>query len=132
MRPEFHELIEAARRVQGEFRLGEDFLAGGVSAAVRSRGGHVYTGVCLDLACGLGFCAEQAAIAQMVTNRETKIEAVVAIGTGGIMVPCGRCRELMAQIHPTNLDCQVILTEERSVPLRVLLPEHWLAPHGKL
>ena len=119
-------MIAAARGVQGEFGLGVDFSAGGVGAAVRSRSGRVYTGLCLDLACGLGFCAEQAAVADMLKHRESAIEAVVAVGAGGIMAPCGRCRELMAQINPANLDCQVVLAEARVVPLRTLLPEHWL------
>jgi cytidine deaminase len=123
---EIRELIAAARRVQGEFSLGGDFSAGGVGAAVRSRTGRVYTGLCVDLACGLGFCAEQAAVADMLRHRESAVEAVVAVGAGAILAPCGRCRELLAQINPANLDCLVVLGEARVVPLRSLLPEHWL------
>jgi cytidine deaminase len=123
---EIHEMIAAARRVQGKFALGEDFSAGAVGAAVRSRGGRVYTGICLDLACGIGFCAEHAAVAAMLQERESAIDAVVAVGKDAILAPCGRCRELMAQINPCNLDCRVILGDERWVALRTLLPEHWL------
>ncbi len=124
--PEIGALIAAARRVQGEFALGVDFSAGGVGAAVRSRTGRIYTGICLDVACGLGFCAEHAAVAEMLKDRESVIDAVVAVGANGIMAPCGRCRELMAQIDPANLDCHVVLAEDRVVALRTLLPEHWL------
>jgi cytidine deaminase len=124
--PEIGELIAAARRVQGEFSLGADFAAGGVAAAVRGRSGRLYTGICLDLACGLGFCAEHAAVAEMLKHRESEIDAVVAVGAGVILAPCGRCRELMAQINPANLDCRVVLGEDRVVVLRTLLPEHWL------
>ena len=124
--PEIGELIAAARRVQGEFSLGADFSAGGVAAAVRGRSGRLYTGICLDLACGIGFCAEHAAVAEMLKHRESEIDAVVAVGPGVILAPCGRCRELMAQINPANLDCRVVLGEERIVVLRTLLPEHWL------
>jgi cytidine deaminase len=120
------ELIAAARRVQGAFSLGADFSAGGVAAAVRGRSGRLYTGVCLDLACGLGFCAEHAAVAEMLKGRESEIDAVVAVGADGILAPCGRCRELMAQINPANWDCRVVLAEDRVVTLRALLPEHWL------
>jgi cytidine deaminase len=123
---EIRELIAAARQVQGKFTLGEDFSAAAVGAAVRSRGGQVYTGVCLDLACGIGFCAEHAAIAEMLKHRESEIDAVVAVGKVAILAPCGRCRELMTQINPRNLDCRVILAEDRWVALRTLLPEHWL------
>jgi cytidine deaminase len=124
--PEIVDLIAAARRVQGEFRLGVDFSAGGVGAAVRSRSGRVCTGICLDLACGIGFCAEHAAVAELLKHRESEIEAVVAVGSRGILAPCGRCRELMIQINPANLDCRIVLGEDRVVSLRTLLPEHWL------
>jgi cytidine deaminase len=124
--PEISELIAAARAVQGEFSLGADFSAGGVGAAVRGRSGRLYTGICLDLACGIGFCAEHAAVAEMLKHRESEIDAVVAVGAGVIMAPCGRCRELMAQINPANLACRVVLAEDRVVVLRALLPEHWL------
>jgi cytidine deaminase len=124
--PQIRDLIAVARRIQGEFSLGADFSAGSVAAAVRSRSGRLYTGICLDLACGIGFCAEHAAVAEMLKHRETEIEVVVAVGAGGILAPCGRCRELMAQINPANLDCGVVLGEDRVVVLRTLLPEHWL------
>lgn len=83
MSSEICELIDAARRVQGEFSLGADFSASGVGAAVRSRSGRIYTGICLDLACGIGFCAEHAAVAEMLKHRESEIAVVVAVGTGG-------------------------------------------------
>jgi cytidine deaminase len=124
--PQISELIAAARRVQGEFSLGADFSAGGVAAAVRGCSGRLYTGICLDLACGIGFCAEHAAVAEMLKHRESQIDAVVAVGAGVILAPCGRCRELMAQINAANLDCRVVLAEDRVVVLRTLLPEHWL------
>ena len=122
---EIAQLIEAARAVQGEFSLGESFSAGGVGAAILTVSGAVYTGVCIDVACGLGFCAEHAAVAEMLKNRETRIKAVVAL-SDRFLPPCGRCRELMAQINPENLDCQVILAEDRVVTLGSLLPEFWM------
>jgi cytidine deaminase len=124
--PEIGELIAAARRVQGAFSLGADFSAGGVAAAVRGRSGRLDTGICLDLACGIGLCAEHAAVAEMLKHRESEIDAVVAVGADVILAPCGRCRELMAQINPANLDCRVVLGEDRMMLLRTLLPEHWL------
>ena len=128
MSPEIGELIDAARRVQGEFALAGDFAAGSVGAAVRGASGRIYSGICADLACGLGFCAEQAAVAEMMKSRESEIRAVVAIGSDGILPPCGRCRELMAQIHPGNLDSLVVVGKERVVSLRELLPER--SPRG--
>ena len=122
------QLIEAARSVYGEFQLARDFSAGSVGAAVLTAGGNTYTGVCIDLASGLGFCAEVAAIAEMLKHRETRIAAVVAVSGGRILPPCGRCRETMAQVDPRNLDCKVIVAPDRTVPLRELLPDHWMTP----
>lgn len=120
------ELIEAARAVVGDLKLREEFSAGGVGAAIRTAQGNVYTGICIDLASGLGFCAEVAAIAQMLMHRETQIDTVVAVTTDTILPPCGRCRETMAQIDVRNLDCTVITGDDREVLLRDLLPNHWL------
>ncbi len=119
-------LIEVARAVVTELELAGGNSAGGVGAAIRTVNGNIYTGVCIDLASGLGFCAEVAAIAQMVTNRETQIDTVVAVTFDGILPPCGRCRETMAQIDPRNLDCTVIISEDEDVRLRDLLPSHWM------
>ncbi len=119
------QLIEAARAVCGEFQLREGFSAGGVGAAIRTANGNVYTGVCIDLSSGLGFCAEVAAIAEMLKNRETQIAAVVAVSGQRIMPPCGRCRETMAQVDARNLDCRVIVEGDRDVSLGELLPRHW-------
>lgn len=119
-------LIEAARAVCGTLELREDFSAGGVGAAIRTASGHIYTGICIDLACGLGFCAEVAAMAEMVKNRETCIAAMVAVSSETILPPCGRCRETAAQLDARNLDCQVIVSEDQDVSLRDLLPRHWL------
>ena len=121
------ELIKAAKSVWGEFKLRNQFSAGSVGAAIRTANGNVYTGICIDLACGLGFCAEVAAVAEMLKARETHIVAVVAVSNGRVLgAPCGRCREMMAQVDIRNLDCAIILGEDREIPLRKLLPEHWL------
>jgi cytidine deaminase len=121
------QLIEAAKAVCGAFSLREDFSAGSVGAAILTTRGNIYTGICIDLACGLGFCAEVAAVAEMLKARETHVLAVVAVSSAKVLgAPCGRCRETIAQVDPQNLDCAVILGDDLEVPLRELLPEHWL------
>lgn len=120
------ELISAARAVCGEFRLSENFSAGSVGAAIRTAEGNIYTGICIDLACGLGFCAEVAAVAEMLKHRETHITEVVAVSGNHILPPCGRCREMIAQVDSQNRDCRIILDKDRVLTLRQLLPDHWL------
>jgi cytidine deaminase len=120
-------LIDAARSVLGEFKLSRNFSAGSVGAAIRTASGNIYTGICIDLACGLGFCAEAAAVAEMLKSRETHITTVVAVNERGILPPCGRCREMIAQVDSRNMDCSVIIREDKVVTLRQLLPDHWLS-----
>jgi cytidine deaminase len=120
-------LIKAANEVLGEFTLAvDDFYAGSVGAAVKSSSGKIYTGICFDVGCGIGFCAEHSAVAEMLKSRETVIEYVVAVGKSGILPPCGRCRELMMQIDKRNSNTKVVLDNNRIMPLKELLPEHWL------
>jgi len=50
-------------------------------------------------------------------------------GAAAVLSPCGRCREFIKQIHGDNLDTEVILSPDRSVPLKELLPMHdWYCP----
>jgi cytidine deaminase len=115
-------LAEAGKHV-GQFPLSEAGLsAGSVSAALVTEAGNVYTGICLDLACGIGFCAEHAAIASMLLNRETVIKKIVAVTEDSILPPCGRCRELMLQVDSRNSECVVILPMGVKRKLGELLP----------
>jgi cytidine deaminase len=66
----------------------------------------------------------------MLKHRETHIRAVVAVSNNRILPPCGRCREMMAQVDPQNLDCRVIVGEDEVVSLRELLPHYWLVQSG--
>lgn len=121
---EEQELIEAARAIQGVFALSEpDRSAGSVAAALRTESGSIYTGICIDVACGIGFCAEHAAIAEMLKHRETEIHTIVAVKDGEILPPCGRCREFMVQVNPGNGETRVLLSDDRVTTIRELLPE---------
>jgi cytidine deaminase len=83
----------------------------------------VYTGVCIDTECSLGFCAEHAAVAEMLKARESAIYMIVAVNNdGAILSPCGRCRELLLQVDDRNESAWVVLGPDEKVPLRELLP----------
>jgi cytidine deaminase len=117
------ELISIARKLAGEFRTSEDCVAGGVAAALVTTTGRVYTGICIDTACSLGFCAEHAAVAEMLKSRESEINSIVAVDSGGeVLAPCGRCRELLWQVSPHNSGIRVILGPGIAVTLAELLP----------
>ena len=96
-------LYDAAKAVLNPRKISEWMEAGGVAAAVEAESGRIYTGVCVDGACTLGVCAERNAIFNMITNGESRIKRVIAIGGDGkAMPPCGACRELMAQLMPKD------------------------------
>lgn len=121
------ELIEKARGMLGKFQLSQEGLtAGSVSSALMTSKGNTYTGICLDLACGIGFCAEHAAIAEMLKARETAIEYIVAVKSERILMPCGRCRELIIQVDKENLNTKVVIDDTNYIMLSELLPKHWM------
>ena len=120
------ELIEEAHKIVGKYKLSNaEFSAGTVGAALLTAKGNVYTGIDIDVACGIGFCAEHSAIAEMLKNRETQIEIIVSTNAESIIPPCGRCRELMFQIDNKNLNTKVYLSEEEYITLDELLPNRW-------
>jgi cytidine deaminase len=120
------ELIASAAAVLNPQVLGGR-SSGTVACTLVTVAGNRYSGVCIDVPCSMGFCAEHAAIAAMVTAGEFKIAKIVAVWrdeTGRLYVfsPCGRCREFMHQVHPENMDAEVLLGRGTSAKLRDLLP----------
>lgn len=120
-------LIEKAQAVINPKKVGE-YLVGDVGAALVTDQGNIYVGVCIDLASGIGFCAEHSAIAAMVTGGEYRIEKIVATWKNEqdelfVLAPCGRCREMMRKIDPDNmLNTDVIVAANKTVKLHELLP----------
>lgn len=120
-------LIEMAYKVTGEYKSNIHCLSGSVGAALVTKENNVYTGVCIDSPCGMGFCAEHAAIAEMLKNKESVILSIVAVDTDkNILAPCGRCREFIYQVNKENRETNVILQKDKIVKLRELLPYPWL------
>lgn len=116
-------LKAAARKVTGDFACSDECSAGSVGAALITEAGDVFTGVCIDARSSLGFCAEHAAIAEMLKHRQTRIRAIVAVDEkGGVLPPCGRCRELLRQTDPANWNTRVVLPGDTVEPLSALLP----------
>ena len=122
----FEELYQKARSVVNPRKLSECAEAGEVGAAILAASGKVYMGVCIDTACSMGFCAEHAAAAAMITAGENRVLKMIAVGRDGhIMPPCGRCREFISQLHDENLNAEVMVREGVVVTIRELLPYTW-------
>lgn len=102
--------------------------AGGVAAALLTKGGNIYTGVCIDTSCTLGMCAERNAIANMITNGESQIEKLVCVmGDGSVGSPCGACREYLMQLDKESGQMEILvdLESEKVVKLSTLIPDWW-------
>ncbi len=122
----FDELYQQAKFVINPRRLSDEAEAGGVGAALLTDDGSVYTGVCIDTACSMGFCAEHAAAAAMVTAGKNRVVKMVAVDWDGrVLPPCGRCREFISQLHPDNHSAEVMVADGVVVTLRDLLPYPW-------
>jgi len=120
---DFDDLYEKARSALNPRRLSEAAEAGGVGAAIQTESGNVYVGVCIDTGSSMGFCAEHAAAAAMVTAGESRVSKMVAVNWDGrVLPPCGRCREFISQLHDKNSEAQVLVAEGVVVILRELLP----------
>jgi len=122
----FDELYKKAKSAIHPRRLSDYAEAGGVGAALLTESGTVYTGVCIDTACSMGFCAEHAAAAAMITAGESRVLKMIAVGWDGrILPPCGRCREFISQLHDDNLNTEVMVGENVIATLGELLPYDW-------
>ena len=124
------EMQEAAEAVLCERKISEYVSGGEVAAAVLSKSGKIYTGVCIDTCSTLGICAERNAIFNMITNGEHEIDKVLCImpdGSNG--APCGACRELMVQIMAGKYhDIEIMLdySTGHTVKLGEITPEWWI------
>lgn len=126
----WQEMYDAAKAVLNARRVSEYVTCGEVAAAVRSKSGRIYTGVCVDTCSTLGICAERSAIFAMLTAGEQEIDKVLAIlpdGSSG--APCGACRELMVQLMPDSYkDIEIMMNMEtgKTVRLGEITPDWWI------
>lgn len=100
-----------------------------VGAAVRAGDGRLFAGVNLSHFTG-GPCAELVALGTARAGGAREIVAIVAVGEGGrgILAPCGRDRQILADYHP---GCRVLVPTgqgPRSVLATDLLPVAYVGP----
>ena len=127
----WNEMYKAAKEVFNARRISDYVTCGEVSAAVLSKSGRIYTGVCIDTCSTLGVCAERNAIFNMITNGEQEIDKVICIMPDGKIggAPCGACRELMVQLMPKTygeIEIMMDFDSVRIIKMRDLCPEWWI------
>lgn len=123
-------LYESAKSVMNGRKISDYVSAGEVGAAILSKSGRIYTGICVDTCSTLGICAERNAIFNMLTNGEQEIDKVIAVMPDGKTgAPCGACRELMVQLMPDSYkDIEIMLDyeNERVIKLGDITHEWWI------
>lgn len=125
MNKNYNILIKKAKVLAKSKKHNKFFASAYVGCALITNKGNIYTGVSLEASCGIGFCAEHSAIAQMITNKENKITAIAAVNENAkIVPPRGRCRELIYQVNNKNLDTDIILAD-KIVKLKDILEYRW-------
>jgi cytidine deaminase len=104
-----------------------------VGAALLTKDGEIISGANVESASyGLTCCAERVALFNALTSGREKFiaVAVVARAPGGPM-PCGACRQLLAEYAP---DAVVLVADSRALnkirefPVRELLPLAFVIP----
>ncbi len=121
-------LITRATEVLNPRTISPFIDAGGVGAAILTKDGNVYTGVCIDTSCTLGMCAERNAIANMITNGESQIDKLVCVMSDGeVGSPCGVCREYLMQLDKDSKNIEILIERNtyKTVRLEELIPDWW-------
>ena len=121
-------LISKAKEVQNHRILSPFIECGQVGAALMTKSGNIYTGVCIDTASTLGICAERNAIHTMITNGESQINRIVCIDSkGNAGAPCGACRELIMQLDKDSKDIKFLMNTNtyEYVTMEELVPNWW-------
>lgn len=124
MNEKFKTLYEMATEISGKRKLTEYAHCGKVACALETDEGMFYTGISLVADCG-GFCAENAAILDMLKNNESKIVRIITVVDKEIRPPCGRCRDLIRMINDDNINTMVMINENQIFTINELLPYPW-------
>lgn len=121
-------LYEKALSVLNPRRISSLIEAGAVASAILTKQGNIYIGVCIDTASSLGMCAERNAIANMITNGESRIDKLVAVMEDkSVGSPCGACREYLMQLDENSGDIEILVDYEKRQTKRLyeLIPDWW-------
>ena len=103
-----------------------DSKSASVGCALKTASGEIFTGVNIDMPCGIGYCAEHNAIGNMLTSGITHIDTIVAVSYKGyVYPPCGRCREFIFHTDSKNAKTRIIIAENEIKTLDELLPHSW-------
>jgi homotetrameric cytidine deaminase len=100
-----------------------------VGAALETEGGRIFTGANVENAAyGDTLCAERVALVKAVSEGERRFLRIAVASEGAPPLPCGACRQALAEFAP---DLEVLVPSPRGVRwwrLSTLLPEPFRLP----
>ena len=120
-------LISEAQNVISPRNLSDYAKCWTVWSALLTVAWNIYTWININVNCWIWFCAEHSTISEMLKNWESEIKEIVAVAREWVLPPCGRCRELIAQVHLENLNQTYVHLESESILLKELLPHNWMS-----
>ncbi len=124
----WEELYSRAKSLIHDKRLSPSMQAGSVAAAIMTKHGNIFTGVCIDAANSLGMCAERNAMSSMITNGENEIaKIVIVMRDGSVGSPCGSCHEFMMQLSKYSKEIEILIDLKvwKTIKLGNLIPDCW-------
>ena len=126
MNEEWKNLYDIAMSKINPHEVSANIYVGSVAAALVTKSGAIFTGVCIDASCSLGMCAERNALSTMLAVGENEVDKIIAVYKDGtVMSPCGSCRQFMMQLGETGKDIKVMVNNQGSIKtLAELMPEY--------
>ncbi len=91
-----------AEATEARLKSYSPYSAFAVGAAVLSKSGRIFTGCNVEnISFRLTMCAEQGAVAAAVAQGERDFTAIAVVADSKVpIVPCGGCRQLLAEFNP--------------------------------
>ena len=124
MDTQFDNLVQSA--VKGRLKAYAPYSKFAVGAAVQCKSGAIFAGSNIEnISYGLTICAERIAIGSAVAAGEREFVAIaVAADTIEPIVPCGACRQFLAEFSPDLIIVSATLRGDRKIEnLSRLLPD---------
>lgn len=126
MSEEWKRLYDEAMSVLNPREVSTKMRVGSVAAAVLTKKGNIYKGICIDTDGSVGMCAERNALSTMLTYGESEITKVVSVYRDGSVIPsCGICREFMMHLGGDVDNIEILLDQQgHSARLIDLMPAY--------
>ena len=124
MDTQFDNLVQSA--IKGRLKAYAPYSKFAVGAAVQCKSGAIFAGSNIEnISYGLTICAERIAIGSAVAAGEREFVAIaVAADTIEPIVPCGACRQFLAEFSPDLIIVSATLRGDRKIEnLSRLLPD---------